>query len=65
MWPGGGTPEVLVTPESAKLNANIFRDISEVAKVMVTLALAIFSAVGPSRRRHEAQLATEHVGVRD
>lgn len=33
-------------------------------KGTVTLALAVFSAVGPSRRRHEAQLATEHVGVR-
>lgn len=34
-------------------------------KVAFTLALAVFSTVGPSCRRHKAQLATEHVGVGD
>lgn len=32
-------------------------------KVAFTLALAVFSTVGPSCRRHKAQLTTENVGV--
>lgn len=36
-----------------------------ILKVALTLALAVFSTVGPTCRRHEAQLATEHVGVGD
>lgn len=36
----------------------------EVAEVTLTLALAVFGAVGPTRGWDEAQLATEHVGVR-
>lgn len=38
-------------------------EFGEAAEVALTLALAIFGAVRPSRGCDEAQLATEHVGV--